>query len=328
MTRVCILVPHYGVPAAVCDPHYLFTAINRFLEQRGEAPLFEVLLVGMRTRMPLNNGMVTIATDKLPEELRQANLILVPAIGGDLKETIEANARLMDWVKYMHLKGAEVASLCTGAFLLASTGLLNGRECSTHWQFADSFRNMFPRVTLVEGQVITGKNGLYSSGGASSYWNLLLYLAEKYAGREMAVLAAKFFAIDMTRATQTHFMVFQGQKMHNDAAIQAAQDHMETHYHDKITVDDLARKALTGRRTFERRFKSATHNTVVEYLQRVRIEAAKNSFEHSGKTVQEVMYEVGYSDIKSFRDIFRKLTGLTPFEYKGRYQKLPEDIRL
>jgi transcriptional regulator GlxA family with amidase domain len=234
---------------------------------------------------------------------------------------MDVNRDLLPWITKHHAKGAEVASLCLGAFLLAATGLLNGRKCSTHWLFANQFKEMFPDVELVDGSIITDAQGLYSSGGANSYWNLLLYLVEKYTDRDTAILAAKYFAIDIDRESQLAFMMFQGQKGHEDAKIKKAQEFIDGNYQDKITVDQLADMLALGRRSFERRFKSATKNTVIEYIQRVKIEAAKRSFESSRKNITEVMFDVGYTDTKSFRDVFKKITGLTPIEYRNKYHK-------
>jgi len=180
---------------------------------------------------------------------------------------------------------------------------------------------MFPEIDLVDGNIITEAQGIYSSGGANSYWNLLLYLVEKYTNRETAILASKFFAIDIDRNSQSAFMMFQGQKDHDDEAVKKAQDYIEQNFQDKILVDQLAEKLAVGRRSFERRFKKATNNTVVEYLQRVKIEAAKRSFETSWKNITEVMFDVGYTDTKAFRDVFKKITGLTPVEYRNKYNK-------
>jgi transcriptional regulator GlxA family with amidase domain len=165
------------------------------------------------------------------------------------------------------------------------------------------------------------QNGLYSSGGATSYWNLLLHLIEKYAGREMAILASKFFVLDIGRDSQSPFSIFKGQKMHDDAEIKKVQDFIEINYQKKVTVNELSDKFGIGRRTFERRFKKATNNTVIEYLQRVKIEAAKKHLELTRKTVNEVMYDVGYNDTKAFRDVFKKVTGLSPLDYKNKYNK-------
>jgi transcriptional regulator GlxA family with amidase domain len=214
-----------------------------------------------------------------------------------------------------------VASLCLGAFLLAETGLLNGRSCSTHWLFANEFRNRYPEVELTDDKIVTDQSGVYSSGGANSYWNLLLYLVEKYTNREMAILASKFFVLDIDRHSQSPFSIFKGQKIHNDPEIVRVQEYIESNYQDKITVDELCVKFGIARRTFERRFKKATNNTVLEYWQRVKIEAAKRQLEMSRKTVGEVMYEVGYNDTKAFRDIFKKVTSMSPVDYRNKYNK-------
>ncbi len=321
MKHVSILVPESAVLAAVGDPRYMFTAVNQFLEAAGKPALFEVQLVGLSKEIRLNNGLFSVHTDRLLEEVKKTDLIFIPALSGDMKTAIQLNRDLVPWIVNQYKNGAEVASLCIGAFLLASTGLLKGKQCSTHWLYANEFRTMFPEIELMDGSIITEEQGIYSSGGASSYWNLLLYLVEKYTNREMAIIAAKFFAIDIDRSNQSAFVMFQGQKDHDDEEIRQAQDFIERNFQDKITVDQLADRFAVGRRSFERRFKKATNNTVVEYIQRVKIEAAKRSFETTRKNITEVMFDVGYTDTKAFRDVFKKITGLTPIEYRNKYNK-------
>lgn len=322
MKKVSILVPETAVLAAIADPRYMFTAVNQFLAAAGKPPLFEVQLVGLSKEVRLNDGLFSIHPDKLLDEVGQTDLIFIPALSGDLKTALELNQRFRPWIIQQYQEGAELASLCIGAFLLASTGLLNGKQCSTHWLFANDFRQMFPEVELVDGSIITETEGIYSSGGASSYWNLLLYLVEKYTNRETAILASKFFAIDIDRSSQAAFMMFQGQKDHDDPEIRQTQDFIEQHFQEKITVEQLADSVAMGRRSFERRFKAATNNTVVEYIQRVKIEAAKRKLESSRLNVNEVMMDVGYTDTKAFRDVFKKITGLTPIEYRNKYNNI------
>jgi transcriptional regulator GlxA family with amidase domain len=134
-------------------------------------------------------------------------------------------------------------------------------------------------------------------------------------------MISKYFAIDIGRDSQSQFAIFRGQRDHNDQGIRQVQDYIEKNYEERITVENLAAIMLVGRRTFERRFKEATNNTPLEYIQRVRIEAAKKFFEASRKNVSDVMYDVGYSDTKAFRDVFKKVTGLTPIEYRNRFAK-------
>jgi transcriptional regulator GlxA family with amidase domain len=208
-----------------------------------------------------------------------------------------------------------------GAFVLAATGLLDGKKCSTHWLFANEFRTMFPDVNLVDNKIVTEQHGIYTSGGANSYWNLLLHLVEKYTNRELAILASKFFVLDIDRNSQSPFTIFKGQKIHEDEEIKKVQEFIEIHFADKISVDELCEKFAIGRRTFERRFKKATNNSVVEYMQRVKIEAAKKQLETGRKTVNEVMFEVAYNDIKAFRELFKKITGLSPIDYRNKYNR-------
>ena len=321
MKHVSILVPESSVIEAIADPRYMFNAVNQFLQSTGKDPLFHVQLVGLKDEIKLDNSLFSVHTDALLKDIEQTDLIFIPALSGDMKNAIELNKDLIPWITEQYHNGAEVASLCLGAFLLASTGLLNGKQCSTHWLFANDFRMMFPEVELMDGSIITEENGLYSSGGANSYWNLLLYLVEKYTDRDIAILASKFFAIEIDRNSQRAFMIFQGQKEHEDNDIKKAQGFIEDNFQDKITVDQLAGQFAIGRRNFERRFKKATNNTVMEYIQRVKIEAAKRSFESSRKNINEVMYDVGYTDTKAFRTIFKKITGVTPVEYRNKYNK-------
>ncbi|MBX2893998.1 MAG: helix-turn-helix domain-containing protein [Cyclobacteriaceae bacterium] len=321
MKHISILVPESAVMEAVADPRYAFTAANQFLVAAGKRPLFQVQLVGNTTDISLHDGAFSVHADKLWNEISHTDLIIIPALFGDMTSAIKKNKNFIPWIKQQYEQGAEVASLCVGAFLLASTGLLNGKSCSTHWAFYNEFRTMFPEVVVKDGSIITEESRIYSSGGANSYWNLLLHLVEKYTDRDTAILAAKYFAIDIDRESQSAFAMFRGQKSHNDDAIKKAQEFIEANFQDKLTLDQLADIVAISRRSFERRFKQATSNTVTEYIQRVKIEAAKRSFESTRKNINEVMYDVGYTDTKAFRSVFKKITGLTPIDYRNKYSK-------
>lgn len=321
MKHVSILVPKSSVLASIEDPRYMFTAGNDFLATVGKPPLFNVQLVGVNKTVELHSGLYTVHTEALTSEVEQTSLIFIPALTGDIKVALDQNQELIPWIVNKYKNGAEIASLCMGAFLLASTGLLSGKTCSTHWLHANTFRNMFPDVNLADDKIITEDRGIYTSGGANSYWNLLLYLIEKYTSREIAILASKFFQIEIDRNSQSPFIMFKGQRDHEDESVRKAQEFIEHHFQDRITVDQLSDMFSIGRRSLERRFKRATHNTVTEYIQRVKVEAAKKSFETSRKNVNEVMYDVGYADTKAFRTIFKKIAGLSPLEYRNKYNK-------
>ncbi len=315
-------MPESSVMQAIADPQVLFTAVNQFLIASGKTALFEVELVGARKEVKINNGLFSVHTDRQVKDMKKTDLVFIPALSGDIKAAIAKNKNLVPWITEQYKKGAEVASLCMGAFLLASTGLLNGKKCSTHWGFTNEFREMYPDVELVDGSIITEEKRIYSSGGGNSYWNLLLHLVEKYTNRETAILASKYFAVDIDRDSQAAFAMFKGQKNHKDGEIKKAQEYIEKNINERITIDELADLTAMGRRSFERRFKQATNNSVLEYIQRVKIEAAKRQFETSRKNINEVMYDVGYTDTKAFRDLFKKITGLTPIEYRNKYNKM------
>lgn len=322
MKAIYILVPEHAVLQAVADPQYCFNTVNEFLQVSGKEPLFNVQLVGAHRQVKFNGNQFSAAPDLLLEETGVADLVIAPALFGDMGKAVNANTKIIEWLNWQYKEGAEIASLCVGAFLLASTGLLNGKKCSTHWGYMNTFREMFPEVILQDGSIVTEQNRIYTSGGATSYWNLLLHLVEKYTDRQTAILVSKYFAIDIDRNSQSAFAMFTAQKNHNDEEVKKAQDYIEKNIEERLTIDDIAAIVALGRRSLERRFKQATNNSVLEYIQRVKVEAAKKSFESSRKNINEVMYDVGYTDTKAFRTTFKKITGLTPIEYKNKYNKL------
>lgn len=321
MKHISILIPEGAILGSLEGSRQLLTQVNQFLKARYEEPLFKVQLIGLSKETKVSGGLFTVHSDLLIDEVKKTDLIIIPAIDGDINIALEKNKDFIPWIIRQYKAGAEVASLCLGAFLLAATGLVNGRKCATHWMAENNFRKMFPEVDLVTQKIITDEQGIYSSGGAFSYLNLILHIIEKYAGHDMAVLSAKVFAIEIERQHQLSFTIFQGQKDHEDEPIKKAQEYIEKNYRDKITVEQLTSMLAIGRRNFERRFKKATSNTVVEYIQRVKVEAVKKGLEGSRKNVNELMYDVGYSDIKAFRTVFKKITGKSPIDYRNKYNR-------
>lgn len=320
--QISVFVPQYGVIEAVTPPFRTFHTANEFLTVFGKKPIFKVEYVGLNEYVPANNGEYTIKTDRLLKDVAHTDLLIIPPTFGDTVKGIQANAEAIPYFKKLYEQGTSLASLCIGAFLLAETGLLNGKKCSTHWAHISEFKERYPDVEVEDGSIITEHDNIYSSGGASSLWNLILYLVEKFADRETAIMISKYFALDIGRDNQSQFAIFRGQRTHGDADIQTVQDYIEKYYSNKITIDTLASLINTGRRTFERRFKEATNNTPLEYIQRVRIEAAKTFFESARKNVTETMFNVGYTDTKAFRETFKKITGLTPIEYRDKFARV------
>jgi transcriptional regulator GlxA family with amidase domain len=321
MINITILALKNSVLASIADSQYVFTKVNEFLKQSGRSSLFEVRLVGLSNEVKLNQGLFAIYPDLTIDEEKQTDLIIIPSLTGDMMTATHVNRDFAGWIATQYKNGSEVASLCVGAFLLAFSGLLKGRQCTTHWLYANEFRHFYPNVKLVDEKVITDQGGLYSSGGNNAYWNLLLHLVEKYTDRAMAIRTAKYFVIDLDRNYQSPFIIFNGLKDHDDDAIRSSQEYIERHYPDKLTIEFLADKFNLSRRTFERRFKKATRNTVVEYIQRVKIEASKKQLEIGRKSIHEIMNAVGYADVQTFRDVFKRVTGMSPTDYRNKYNR-------
>ncbi len=320
MKHISILVPRGKVSVVnVAGAHQILSWVNETCIGMGKEPIFQLQLVGLDPVADQKGGLFAIKPEITIGEVGKTDLIIIPAIHDDFAVSQKRNRTLVPWLLARHKEGAEIVSLCISSFFLASTGLLDGKSCSTHWQSANTFREMFPQVYLTDEKIVTEAEGIYTSGGAYAFTNLLIYLVEKYAGREMAVMAAKGFMIDIDRSSQSPFMIFSGQKNHKDEVILKAQEYIEKNYQEKISVKDLSAYMALSRRTFERRFKNATSNTVLEYLQRVKVEVAKKELEKGHKSVNEVMYEVGYNDPKSFRDIFRRITSMSPLDYQRKY---------
>ncbi|MCO4294093.1 helix-turn-helix domain-containing protein [Solitalea sp. MAHUQ-68] len=307
--------------ASIVDARAVFRKVNELYKAENKKELFEIQIIGETSEMTLEDGLLTIKNDATTNEITKTDLIIIPAIKGDMLSSSHYNRFFVDWIIKQYKQNAEVASLCTGAFMLAFTGLLKDKKCTTHWQYANEFRFYYPNVTLIDEKIIVEQNGLYSSGGSNAYWNLLLFLVEKYVSREYAILIAKYFVVNLDKMVQTPFIVFNGLKEHSDQEVLKAQEFIENNYAEKITVDDLSEKFFLTRRTFERRFKKATHCSILEYLQKVRIEASKKALEIGRKSVDEIMLDVGYFDSQTFRELFKKINGLTPLEYRDKYKK-------
>ncbi len=326
MKHLTIIVPvgqiNLSTIACIAGVHEIFTTANSYNKKNGKKELFTIEVAGISKKAEIYQDFFSVKPQVNISDITKTNLIIIPStLVRSYKDVVKDNQLLIDWIEQQYKEGAEIASMCSGAFLLASSGLLDGKSCSTHWAFADTFRTMFPKVNLQTDQLITDENGIYTNGGAYSFLNLAIYLVEKYYDRQTAIYCSKIFQIEMDRNSQSAFTIFTGQKIHEDETVKKAQSYIESKLDEKISVEYLSSKFAVGRRNFDRRFIKATGNTPLEYMQRVKIESAKKTFETSRKTINEVMYEVGYSDVKAFREVFRKITGMSPLEYRGKYNK-------
>lgn len=322
MKHITILVPDgENNLSSIVGAYKILSRANNLWKQGGRRNFYNIQLAGISANVDFHGGLFSVRPHVHISEVAKTDLMIIPSLSHEYQKAIEVNRELLEWIKKQYDQGAEIASICTGAFLLASSGILEGKSCSTHWAFADVFRKMFPHIDLQRDKLITDENGIYTNGGAYSFLNLMIYLVEKYFDRETAIFCSKVFQIEIDRANQSQFIIFKGQREHDDELIRQAQDYLENNFRQKLSIETLSSKFAVGRRNFDRRFIKATGNTPIEYAQRVRVEAAKKAFETGPKTVSEVMSDVGYADAKAFREIFKKITGIAPLEYRTKYNK-------
>ena len=319
MKQVIIVIPEgYANLSSITGSFEILTRANDYWQRMGNKPMLQVRLAGFVTELKLDVGFFSIQPEDI-NAIKKTDLIIIPSLSHEYDRMLKENKELIHWIKEQYQAGAEVASICTGAFLLAATGLLEGKNCSTHWNAADGFKRLFPNIKLHIDKLLTAEKGIYTNGGAFSFLNLILFLVEKYFDRQTAIYCSKIFQIDIERTSQSPFFIFQTQKNHGDELIGKAQTYIEENLGEKISFEELASKLAVSRRNFDRRFIKATGNTPVEYLQRVKIEVAKKALERGRKSIYEVMSEVGYADDKAFREVFKKITGLSPLDYRAKY---------
>lgn len=315
-----LLTKHYRLlsVAAILD---VFDTVNKFYSKSGSDAPFNISLLYHQDDQYHHANMVMNYPAEAMQTASKKNLILVPAFNtDDMKQTIGQNQVYIPWLIDQYQQGAEIATFCTGAFLLAATGLLNGKTATTHVDACSGFAAAFPQVKLRSDKTLTEDGRLYTSGGATSTFHLLLHIIEIHCGRDAAVRAAKVFAIDMDRDNQSYFSTFQPVRNHHDELVASAQQKIESRYNDAETIEEIIKDIPASRRNMVRRFKQVTGLTPIEYLQNIRIEAAKKLLEQTGQQMTEVIYNSGYNDPKAFRKVFRKAVGMTPSEYREKFQ--------
>jgi transcriptional regulator GlxA family with amidase domain len=288
-------------------------------ENRSSGPLFDLQIVSEK-RKPVSfaNGITLHPTAGLDDV--RPDLIVVPSIDEELDSALKQNRSYVDWVRESFKQGAHVSSLCTGAFVLGATGVLDGRRATTHWFFADEFRRRFPQVDLQERHMVVDEGDIVTCGGATTYLNLMIYLLEKYFNRDLAVHASKIFLIDMDRPSQLPFKIHGFSTMHGERAIARVQAYVAEHFNQELMIGNVARRAGMSVRNFSRRFKNATGEAFSNYVQKLRIENAKRLLENTDSSASEIMYRVGYNDERSFRRLFKQQTGLAPKHYRNKFK--------
>jgi transcriptional regulator GlxA family with amidase domain len=322
--RIAILNYEHAVATCVTGPAEIWSALAITVPLLTNSPLKQPVDIDyIRAdkkklwRKALNTG--------IEEQLGsndEYHLVIIPAMrSAKIDDVVNSERMLVDWLRQQHTKSADLASICIGAFLLAETGLLKGKKATTNIRFADRFRQRYPEVEVQDDKIIIDQGNIYTCGGAFVFTTFMIYLIEKYFGHQEAIMVSKILMINTHQLPQHTFSVFQLQRNHSDEKIVEAQLFIEKNYEHSLSIEGLAGRYYMSNRNFIRRFEAATSNTPLEYLQRVRIEAAKKLLENSNDSVEHIAFKCGYDDIGFFRKIFKRNVALNPKEYQKKYGK-------
>lgn len=265
---------------------------------------------------------VEVRRQKTFAELGDVDGIYIPAIG-DTFETLEApDPETLAWISEQYAKGATIAAACSGVFLPATAGLMDGGAATAHWAFSREFESRFPKIRLEPNRALVfsgDEHRIITSGGGSLWNDLVLYLIAKLVGQEAAVQSSKLYLVDWGRDSQLPYACLEERSQHSDAAIRIAQTWISEHFQEADVLAQARSESGLPQRTFERRFKSATSISPNRYIQQLRIEQAKALFEQTEKSLEDVAEAVGYIDPTSFRRLFSRLVGTSPSQYRKRF---------
>jgi len=323
MKSVTVLAMLNTMAATVTSPMDVFYQAGvmwNFFNGKAVSPFFDVRLVTSNGKPFRCLNGVQLIPDQSFHEVEKTDLIIVSSIL-DIEKVLARQGEVIDWLKTMHSQGSHIATICSGVFVLAETGLLDGKTATTHWGFADQFKRRYPQIELKLERLITDEGTLFCSGGYNAGIDLSLYLVEKYCGHEVAVQSSKSMISDIGRTTQAPYCMYQFRKDHSDDKVLSIQEWIEKNFNQNFHYDHLAHRIGMSRRTMERRFKSATGETPLTYQQSIRVGVAKRLLERESRSFDEITYQVGYEDSSTFRKIFAKQTGLVPTEYRKKFQR-------
>lgn len=330
MKKVTILGMYNTMATTIFGPMDILNQAGRLWNRVNgspQTPYFDVTIASADGKPIRSVNNIHIQPHCGIAEIKQTDLIIISS-ATYIEPILEKNPELISWICRHHEKGTHVASICTGVFLLAESGLLNGKSATLHWGFTDMFRKRYPRVELEPDRMFIDHGRLYCSAGVSAGLDLTLYIVEKFCGWRTAVESAKTMVLDMGRQRQAPYEYFLAPKDHGDPLIAKAQKWIEQHSTEQIDYERLAKKFRISRRSLERRFKQVVGVTPLGYLQKIRVEFAKRMLEEGTQTFNEITYQVGYEDISFFRKIFIRLTGLRPKEYQQRFSGFSRKIAL
>src|ERR1700758_2911904 len=322
MTEVTILLLEETFSSTAVGPMEVFRhagSLWNWLTGTKPAPRFRVITASVDGRAVRCDGPIFIKPDVALTAIRKTDLIFIPTTGPNIEGVVERNAPVVPWLRRWHKRGAAIGSVCSGVGLVAATGLLDGKRATTHWSLGERFREKYPKVRWMPGLMVTEDGSFYCGGGVNAALDLSLYLVARFCGHEVAMQSAKALLIEMPQAWQAGFAIVPLKTEHSDESISAAQDWLHENFHQSFPLEAPADRVGMSLRNFVRRFKQATGDSPLIYLQKLRVAAAKRLLENDHRTIQEISDAVGYQDAAFFRKIFQRHTGVSPGGYRERF---------
>jgi transcriptional regulator GlxA family with amidase domain len=319
---VTVVLLERALPSTSVAPIEIFSnagVLWQMIHGQPMVPRFRVRTVSLDGNPTAHAVPVRLQPEGTLASIKKTDLIVVPTAEFDLDASNRANADLIPWLRRQYTRGASIAGICTGVSLLAEAGLLEGRPATTHWAMVGELRRRYPTVDWQPDRFITEADRIFCGGGVYSAIDLSLYLVERYCGHELAVETAKALLLETPRIWQSGYGAAPPRSAHDDDPIKRAQDWLFRNFKQPVSLDDLAARVGMSPRNFARRFSAATGETPLNYLHRLRIDAARHLLETRGKSVADVSQEVGYEDLGFFRRLFRRHTGASPQAYRARF---------
>lgn len=315
--NIAIVNYDHALASAIVGIMDIFAIVNNFCLADDQHTKFNVKVLHVKDNVKNFNMQLTFNSQQLnPNET--FDLIIIPPLI-DIEHKFDTDSKLLEWLKRENIKGTLIGSICIGAYILAQAGLLDGKQATSHWVIEEKLKKDFPLIKLDINKLIVEDDNIITAGGVSAYIDFCLHCTRKLISTEVAYVCANYLGVDAGRVSQQHYKNLATIFVNNDKDIQILIQWISSSFKEEITLEDMARKISVSKRTLLRKFQKATGHLPNQYLQKLRVEKAKQLLLNTNDSFEYITYLVGYSNTSSFRKLFKKMTGLNPREYKDYF---------